>query len=206
MQDKNRQNASSVSTVERRSGSQGLRDRLKLIVKEFGSNSAFARHIGVAETTIRRWLNGSVEPKPHSLAGVAAAVNVSIDWLVEGKGVMRPKGAQALEPLRLAELQNAYATTSLMRVESDNMEPTLWPGDDIGVEPVGASPSQLQGGVYVVRMGGNEGIWRLQGAPDKRLWLLNDNPKYHQSNAAIDLSDAGDLEIVARVVWVRHKL
>jgi phage repressor protein C with HTH and peptisase S24 domain len=55
-------------------------------------------------------------------------------------------------------------------------------------------------------VGDNEGIWRLQSTPDKRLWLLNDNPKYQHSNTAIDLSEAENLEVIARVVWVRHKL
>jgi phage repressor protein C with HTH and peptisase S24 domain len=203
MQHISRQKESTISTVERPSASEGLRDRLKIIVDQFGSNSAFARHIGVAETTIRRWINGSVEPKHHSLVGVAAAANVSIEWLMSGKGEMRPQ-----ETIRLREAAEVeYKTTARSRqVQSDNMEPTLCFGDDIGIEAVSIAPSQVQSGVYVVRIGGSEGIWRLQGTPDKKLWLLNDNPKYHQSNTAVDLSEAKDLEIVARVTWVRHEL
>lgn len=201
MQQISRQKESIASTVERPSASEGLRDRLKMIVDQFGSNSAFARHIGVAETTIRRWINGSVEPKHHSLVGVAAAANVSIEWLMSGKGEMRPQGGIPKGPA-----VEGKAIPRSRQVQSDNMEPTLCFGDDIGIEAISITPAQVQSGVYVVRVGGSEGIWRLQGTPDKKLWLLNDNPKYHQSNTAVDLSEAKDLEIVARVTWVRHEL
>jgi phage repressor protein C with HTH and peptisase S24 domain len=185
---------------------QNLKDRIKLVAGLQGGNSALARSIDSAESTVRKWIKGDAEPKYNSLVSIANATNVSLEWLMSGAGEMRVQGAEKKND-KLGEARATYGGREVRaEVLSSNMEPTLCPGDEIGTEPSQVPVSQIQDGIYLIRVGDNEGIWRLQSTPDKRLWLLNDNPKYQHSNTAIDLSEAENLEVIARVVWVRHKL
>jgi transcriptional regulator with XRE-family HTH domain len=67
-------------------------DRLKTLIEEFPSLSAFARSCGIAESTIRKWRDGDSEPDRDKLVALAEAANVSLEWLVAGKGEMRLGG------------------------------------------------------------------------------------------------------------------
>jgi phage repressor protein C with HTH and peptisase S24 domain len=177
--------------------------RLKSVVEAFGSNSAFAREIGSAESTIRRWLAGTVEPKYDSLVAIANVANVSLEWLMTGK----EDADSPIKPIYSSESTIIHAeqsTQKTMIVGWDNMEPTIYKGDEIGIEAVKIDPREVTSGIYVLKMGDSRGVWRIQPAADQKIWLLNDNPKYQKGDTAIEITQAHNVEIDARVLWVRH--
>lgn len=67
--------------------------RLKLVL-EGHSRNAFAKRIGVPESTLRSYFEG-VAMNLDTAARVAAEAGISLNWLATGKGEMRPSGNQA---------------------------------------------------------------------------------------------------------------
>ena len=59
--------------------------RLQQLVNESGSKNAFAGLAGVTQRTVRLWMEGG-EPGRDSLAAIAQATGVSLDWLIAGRG------------------------------------------------------------------------------------------------------------------------
>lgn len=61
--------------------------RLQWILKEKfnGNTSEFARNIGIAITSLNRWLIGEADPSRSNLIKTAEASGVSLEWLATGK-------------------------------------------------------------------------------------------------------------------------
>lgn len=57
------------------------------------SQEALARTIGVATVTPSRWERGKHRPLPQQLPAIAAALDVSIEWLLEDEPVAVPSVA-----------------------------------------------------------------------------------------------------------------
>lgn len=60
--------------------------RLKELVDSYESASALARELGVAEGTIRKWANGTSQPKVGEVVRLAQALRASLLWLIMGEG------------------------------------------------------------------------------------------------------------------------
>jgi phage repressor protein C with HTH and peptisase S24 domain len=204
--EKNRHTRSNQAAVANSGDREVFISRLKEVIKIFGSNSALAREIGSAESTIRRWAAGAVEPKYDSLVAISKAADISLEWLMTGRGQMRESTQTPPIAGEKTVDRAEHVVEATMIVAWDNMEPTLCTGDEIGIEPAKIDPQEVTSGIYILRMGSIKGVWRLQPAADKKIWLLNDNPKYQRGDTSIDLTKAHDIEISARVLWVRHKL
>lgn len=71
-------------------------DRLQLILREkFNNNtSEFARAIGVAVTSLNRWLIGEADPSRTNLVRTAKASGVSLQWLAIGGDYLAPTELQ----------------------------------------------------------------------------------------------------------------
>jgi len=70
----------------------GFPERLKLAMAG-QSARAFARAIGKSDAVVRQYLSGESEPTRKVLLAIAHATNVTIEWLVSGKGEMYPSAA-----------------------------------------------------------------------------------------------------------------
>jgi transcriptional regulator with XRE-family HTH domain len=57
-------------------------------------HAAFARRVGVGETTLRKYLGGA-DPSTSRLVAIADTTNVSLEWLAAGRG---PKERRAAPP------------------------------------------------------------------------------------------------------------
>jgi len=66
-------------------------ERLRQLVAEFGSRYALAKLSGVPASTLQSYEAGS-KPGIEALTSLATAANVDLNWLVTGKGEMRPAG------------------------------------------------------------------------------------------------------------------
>jgi hypothetical protein len=93
------------------------------------------------------------------------------------------------------------ARLSLIRVEGDSMQPTLNDGDDIMVDTAAADRAPKKG-IHVLRIDGTLMVKRLLPGKGGKLSILSDNPAY----APIEVTGAGEVTVIGRVVWVGRKL
>ena len=56
----------------------------RLIGKGWGSQAAFARNLGVSETTVSNWFSLEREPSLYIVAKICEAYDVTADWLLFG--------------------------------------------------------------------------------------------------------------------------
>lgn len=63
-------------------------ERLQWILKEKfnGNNSEFSRAVGIAITSLNRWLIGEADPSRSNLIKTAKASGVKLEWLATGQG------------------------------------------------------------------------------------------------------------------------
>ena len=77
--------------------------RVIALKKERESDSAFARRCGLKQTTFAGYVNGKSQFSAESLQLIAAANNVSLDWLMTGEGTPRKQvSASFVQPLTLS--------------------------------------------------------------------------------------------------------
>jgi phage repressor protein C with HTH and peptisase S24 domain len=91
---------------------------------------------------------------------------------------------------------------SIIRVEGDSMAPTLGPGDDILIDPVGCE-DQLRDGIYVLRVDDALVVKRIALNPvGRRLTVQSDNPAYP------DWPDCGidEINCIGRVTWAGRRI
>lgn len=74
--------------------------RLQWILKEKfeGNTSEFARRIGIAITSLNRWLIGEADPSRTNLIKTAEASGVNLEWLALGVGEMDGTKPQLIKP------------------------------------------------------------------------------------------------------------
>ena len=59
--------------------------RLASVIGEESGNS-FARRAGFSESVLRKYLDGTQKPGMENLVRIAELANVSLDWLIAGRG------------------------------------------------------------------------------------------------------------------------
>lgn len=63
-----------------------FRQRLRLIMQQFGSVADLAQAVEVSDNAIYKWVSGRGQPSIVSLVNLAKAAGVSVEWLVTGRG------------------------------------------------------------------------------------------------------------------------
>lgn len=120
--------------------SEGFVDRLKHLI---GSSSArsFANKAGIGDSTLRSILNGS-KPTLDVLVAIAAAGDVSIDWLATGKSApssaMPPVSNLDIRKIPIHSVQSSAGGGMLNGMESveDYIElPANYIKDHLGITP-----------------------------------------------------------------------
>lgn len=173
---------------------------------EEGDRHTLARFFGIDESDLR---DGDVVGKEKSYRhqrGKSSPANSEADFVdvprleigaSAGPGAL-PDGEAMFDAFRfshrwLAEQGLQNAQLSAITVEGDSMEPLLNDGDEILVD---RAPLTFRDGVHVVRMGDTLMVKRVASAGAGRYSLLSQNLAYPPV-----LVEAGDLEIIGRVVW-----
>ncbi|MFT4115275.1 LexA family transcriptional regulator [Bradyrhizobium sp.] len=201
--------------------------RLHAIVDIVGGASGLARKAGISPSGLSRYLSGG-EPSRRVLVALADAAGVRVDWLATGTGPMHDSDAARLpgSTLRLLPLLTPHeteptasarpaghdftaqafcykwlndngldsTTLTVMQVRGDGMSPTLRGGDTILID---MHAREIEDGrIYVLRDSGNLLIRRLHVEAGNSVRALTDNPQYREF-----ARDAGEIDIVGRVVW-----
>lgn len=72
-----------------------LADRIRQCANAVGSGDELSRQTGIPRRTLENYVSGKTEPSASKLAAIAEAADVSLNWLVAGKGEMRPADPSA---------------------------------------------------------------------------------------------------------------
>jgi transcriptional regulator with XRE-family HTH domain len=152
----------------------GFAERLRkaLITHDVGD---VAEKVGVSRSSFYKWLAGQFEPSLSQLVTFCSIVNVSLDWLISGRGAMRPNElpgyvipayplAPSWPPLifekRWLERRIGILPSLpliLIDVPDDAMEPTLKKGDLVLGNRENVASSRGNGLYLMVRNRAREG-------------------------------------------------
>jgi hypothetical protein len=66
-----------------------IADDLKLPPKQHGRQTAVAKRWGVSQAAARKWLEGESIPEMHKVIAISRDAQVSIEWLLTGRGSKR---------------------------------------------------------------------------------------------------------------------
>lgn len=72
----------------------GLETRIAAVANLYETRKQAALTAGVAQSSLSRWIAGEGMPAFDSLAALAEARGVSLDWIATGRGEMRPSGSE----------------------------------------------------------------------------------------------------------------
>lgn len=94
-----------------------------------------------------------------------------------------------------------YTKMSLIRVEGDSMEPTLYSGDIVLVDG-NRNFVDLHGGIYAIYIKDSIMIKRIQYLfAEEKLKIISDNPKYEPIIISPD-----DIHIIGKVIWIGREI
>ncbi|MEO0644151.1 MAG: S24 family peptidase [Pseudomonadota bacterium] len=168
---------------------------------EEGDRNTLARFFGVEESELRgpeaELRDNSYAPQMRRPVGDYVDVPRLDIGASAGPGAV-PAGEAAFDAFKfsrrwLLEQGLERAQLSAITVEGDSMEPLLNNGDEILVN---RSPRPFRDGVHVVRLGDTLMVKRVASAGAGRFSLLSQNLAYPPVSV-----EAGELEIIGRVVW-----
>jgi len=183
--------------------------------------AAVAASLGVAPTTLYRWMEGKFEPSLAKLTELAAVLGVPASWLLTGDKY-RPidfEPARGKSPIAfneewldsvLGKREGAESRPVLVEARDDSMEPTISRGDLVLADRAGAGEIEAESeqgrsaeqGIYVFQSDRAESslvIRRRHYRLDGTMVISCDNTKYpDESYPAKAKTRPVD---VGRVIW-----
>jgi phage repressor protein C with HTH and peptisase S24 domain len=196
--------------------------RLKVLIDRAGSALALAKAIGVSDSTIHLWISGS-EPSREKLWNLAESANVSLEWLVAGRGEMSrdavPQGYAlvkrgieeggeyegvdylALKIEWIRSLPGAPEPYMLFLSEAvgDAMSPTIESGDLVLIN---TKDRDIRDGIWAMASRGKPLILRrLRSEGGDKFRALCDNPAYQNGDPV-----GGQANVIGRVIWSGGKI
>ncbi len=109
-------------------------------------------------------------------------------------------GRYAFHASFLERKRGSVLTMRLFVVEGDSMEPTLKSGDMIMVNTSDEARHVITGNIYLLRMGDELMVKRLETRLGGVLLVRSDNPAYEDIPVQKDEVD-GEVEVFGRMVW-----
>jgi phage repressor protein C with HTH and peptisase S24 domain len=94
-----------------------FRQRLRLIMQQFGSVADLARAVGVSDNAIYKWVSGRGQPSMISLVNLGKAAGVSVEWLATGRGI--PAKSKPDPDIALERSQSVLMPRHGVRAASD---------------------------------------------------------------------------------------
>lgn len=183
---------------------QGLGERIKKVRDQVGGTGKLMDATGISQSYLSRLMNGVIDnPGIKQLISIAAAGNVSVDYLVTGSGVLDDRVELVAD---IDNQQILYFDRSVIdRLSVDVVRcrffinqgdsiSDFFPGDLLLIN------TQLKNGdgIYLVDFGGGPSVRRLAWLPGGLVDVISDNYGANKIPVA-------DLNIIGRVIWAGIK-
>ncbi|WP_095211352.1 XRE family transcriptional regulator [Endozoicomonas ascidiicola] len=183
---------------------EGLAFRIKQVRDQVGSTSKLKEITGISQSYLSRLMTGVIDnPGVQQLIKIAAAGNISVDYLVTGAG----DNSDRVDLVRDIDGQNLFyfdrSVLDRLGVDVKVCRGFINQGDSIDAYQSGdllLINSQMKNGdgIYLVDFGGGPAVRRLAWLPGGMVDVISDN--YGSNKISVD-----DLNIIGRVVWAGIK-
>jgi phage repressor protein C with HTH and peptisase S24 domain len=213
-----------------------FRQRLRLIMQQFGSIADLALAVGVSDNAVYKWISGRGQPSMVSLVNLAKAAGVSVEWLATGRGPVANAKADvhsASEASEFIQMPRHGIRNSSLRlgIQSSQIVDHLsfradWLQHRLGTDPrslalveaIGdsMSPTVDDGDVVLVDLREtrfkDDGIYVLRAGNDLSIKRIQRQPDgsltIRSDNAAYErLTVSPDMiALFGRVIWVGGRL
>ncbi len=183
------------------------------------SQTKLAQLLGIPPQNVSDWERGVVTPSSKNLKKLAEVLEVSLDWLITGKGSPEPVEGEpvAFVPVYATvpggppndqgdigiigyiPVPPEYLNRDVygLQVNGDSMSPLIEPGDRV---LVARDVIPENGDVVVVRVLGEPTMKRIR-VKGETVYLYSDNPRYEPIIAHVD-----EVEILGVVIEVNKRL
>ncbi len=200
-------------------------DRLRWLLDQFATRAEAGRIAGVTPEHLPSYLKGGASPRFEAVARLAAAKNVSLDWLATGEG---PRSSADAEPEGFVAVAVQSDTETRYGEGVDATPPMLFsrawlktivsaPADALRIvihrgnsnAPVIADGDAMLVDTRVTRIAGDGlYVFPLDGKYQAKFVenLVNGRVALKSRNAAYDVQmlskdEAGELQLLGRVCW-----
>ena len=193
-----------VNEVMSKSMQQGLALRISAVRDRIGGTRNLMESTGISQSYLSRLMNGVVDnPGIQQLMKIAAAGNVTVDYLVTGSGDDTERAEMVLD---IEDHHLFYFDRSIfarLGVNPKHCRVFVNQGDSIVSYQSGDlllinRQSSSGDGVYLVDFGGGPSVRRLSWLPGGLVDVISDN--YGSNKIPV-----ADLNIIGRVVWAGIK-
>ena len=193
-----------VNEVMSKSMQQGLALRISAVRDRVGGTRNLMESTGISQSYLSRLMNGVVDnPGIQQLMKIAAAGNVTVDYLVTGSGDDTERAEMVLD---IEDHHLFYFDRSIfarLGVNPKHCRVFVNQGDSIVSYQSGDlllinRQSSSGDGVYLVDFGGGPSVRRLSWLPGGLVDVISDN--YGSNKIPV-----ADLNIIGRVVWAGIK-
>jgi phage repressor protein C with HTH and peptisase S24 domain len=204
-------------------------ERLTFAVKAAGGLNIVIQRTGKARPTLDRWMNAQADPSFGDIADVAAACEVSLDWLATGLDPLEnetglPHSISDLARVRIvSEMADSESTaghvvvpamalqrrglraaqTCAWLARGDRMAPTIGEGSLVLIDMSAREP--VDGGIFAVRGERGLHVSRFQLLTDGGLALIADNRDIYEVER-LTREAARSLDIVGRCFWTERAI
>ncbi len=183
------------------------------------SQTRLAQLLGIPPQNVSDWERGVVTPSSKNLRRLAEVLEVSLDWLITGKGSPEPLKGEPVSFIPVyatvpggppndqgdvgiigyVPVPPEYVGRDIygLRVNGDSMAPTIEPGDRV---LVARDVIPENGDVVVARVRGEPTLKRLK-VEGNRIILYADNSKYGPI-----VAEPEEVEILGVVIEVNKRL
>ncbi|MCB2189874.1 MAG: helix-turn-helix domain-containing protein [Deltaproteobacteria bacterium] len=199
--------------------------RIAQLADMVGGKRKLSQETGIKEPQLYRYIRGTNQPTVNVLLSLAIVGNVTLDWLITGKGTIKNPGSHrssqidgaeymAIPVLTERDVQTTARRTIqfptewvpssknkeyyLVKQLGDSMEPTIKVGDFVLVE--GPASDLVRDGLYVIKAGDHYLIKRIQIIPPGVARFTNDNRNYNDFEL-VESNGLDNVSIVGKVVW-----
>lgn len=193
-----------VNAAMQHSMQKGLGERIKNVRDQVGGTGKLMEATGISQSYLSRLMNGVIDnPGVKQLISIAAAGNVSVDYLVTGAG----GDSERVDLVSDIENQQIFyfdrSVTARLGVDLKRCRGFINPGDSIDSYQSGdllLVNTQLKNGdgIYLVDFGGGPAVRRLAWLPGGMVDVISDN--YGSNKISVE-----DLNIIGRVIWAGIK-